>query len=154
MINRIIWKVLFLSALLVQPLCLAYGQTAKSVGGQSISQASDIETLKSEVKRLMAENIKLKEENQQLRKMLASQDLFEPGPLPSVSRQQEKPSSGQLQNQTKSESSITSTDQQETGYWLTISSNKRHNKNCRYYKNSRGRFCKPDEGIPCKICGG
>jgi len=42
----------------------------------------------------------------------------------------------------------------ETGYWMTTSSHKRHNKNCRYYKNSKGRFCQPDEGIACKICGG
>jgi hypothetical protein len=45
-------------------------------------------------------------------------------------------------------------DQNETGYWMTNSSGKRHNKNCRYYKNSRGHICGPKDGIACKICGG
>lgn len=144
MINMIL-KALILSALLVQPLCLAYGQTAKSVGDQSISQQSgDIESLKAEIKRLTAENAKLNEENQQLRKMLVPAESTAATTTPSAGRQ----------SKSKTESSATSTDQQKTGYWLTTSSNKRHNKNCRYYKNSRGRFCKPDDGIACKICGG
>lgn len=44
---------------------------------------------------------------------------------------------------------------EECTYWITKSSRKRHNKNCRYYKNSKG-YCTedPDEGIACKICGG
>ena len=45
-------------------------------------------------------------------------------------------------------------DQNESGYWMTNSSHKRHNKNCRYYKNSNGHFCGPKDGIACKICGG
>jgi hypothetical protein len=39
-------------------------------------------------------------------------------------------------------------------YWLTTSSNKRHNSSCRYFENSRGRYCGTNEGIPCKLCGG
>jgi hypothetical protein len=39
-------------------------------------------------------------------------------------------------------------------FWLTTSSNKRHNSSCRYFEKSRGRFCGPTEGIPCKLCGG
>jgi len=39
-------------------------------------------------------------------------------------------------------------------HWMTNSSKKRHNKSCRYFKNSKGRMCKPTEGIACKICGG
>jgi len=58
------------------------------------------------------------------------------------------------ESKSRTESSVTSTDQQETGYWITTSSSKRHNKNCRYYKNSKGRFCGPNDGIACKICGG
>lgn len=40
-------------------------------------------------------------------------------------------------------------------YWITKSSHKRHNKSCRYYKNSKG-YCTEDksEGIACKVCGG
>lgn len=39
-------------------------------------------------------------------------------------------------------------------HWMTTSSGKRHNSGCRYYQNSKGRPCGPDEGTPCKICGG
>jgi Tfp pilus assembly protein PilV len=44
--------------------------------------------------------------------------------------------------------------QQELTHWLTLSSNKRHNSSCRWFKTSKGRPCRADEGIPCKICGG
>jgi hypothetical protein len=40
------------------------------------------------------------------------------------------------------------------GYWLTSSSNVRHNSGCRYYENSKGRACSADEGKPCEVCGG
>jgi cell shape-determining protein MreC len=100
--------------------------------------------MKAEIKRLTAENAKLKYENQQLRKMLGQP---ENKTVPTV------PAGGQI-FKTNTESSVTSSDQQETGYWMTISSGKRHNKTCRYYKGSKGRFCKPDEGVACKICGG
>jgi micrococcal nuclease len=39
-------------------------------------------------------------------------------------------------------------------HWLTTSSNKRHNSGCRYYMNSKGRMCRPTEGIACGVCGG
>jgi hypothetical protein len=47
-----------------------------------------------------------------------------------------------------------SNDQQSLTHWLTTSSNKRHNSSCRWFKNSNGRPCRANEGIPCKICGG
>lgn len=43
---------------------------------------------------------------------------------------------------------------QEKAYWLTIKSGVRHNSNCRYYQNSKGRPCTKDEGRACKLCGG
>ena len=39
-------------------------------------------------------------------------------------------------------------------YWLTTSTHKRHNSSCRYFGNSKGRSCGPNEGTPCKLCGG
>lgn len=39
-------------------------------------------------------------------------------------------------------------------HWITLSSAKRHNSRCRYYHNSRGRMCRPDEGVACRLCGG
>lgn len=38
-------------------------------------------------------------------------------------------------------------------FWIS-KTGKRHNKNCRYYKNCKGRSCTKNEGIACKICGG
>jgi micrococcal nuclease len=43
---------------------------------------------------------------------------------------------------------------QKQEYWLTTSSNVRHNSKCRYYQKTKGRPCGPNEGTPCKICGG
>ena len=39
-------------------------------------------------------------------------------------------------------------------YWVTDSSNKRHNSSCRWFKNSKGHLAPKSEGVPCKICGG
>ena len=44
--------------------------------------------------------------------------------------------------------------QTEKKYWLTAKSGKRHNESCRYYKSSKGHPCGPNDGTPCKICGG
>ena len=41
-----------------------------------------------------------------------------------------------------------------TGYWLTASSKKRHNSNCRYYQKTKGRSCGKTDGVACKVCGG
>jgi micrococcal nuclease len=43
---------------------------------------------------------------------------------------------------------------QTQDYWLTASSNVRHNSKCRYYQKTKGRPCGPNEGTPCKVCGG
>ena len=41
------------------------------------------------------------------------------------------------------------------GNWLTIKAGVRHNSTCRYFgKSQSGRCCGPDEGRPCRICGG
>ena len=40
-------------------------------------------------------------------------------------------------------------------HWLNTSSGVRHNPSCEWIgKTKRGRFCGPDEGKPCGICGG
>ena len=40
-------------------------------------------------------------------------------------------------------------------FWLNTSSNVRHNPKCEWFKNtSKGKFCGPNDGKPCKICGG
>lgn len=39
-------------------------------------------------------------------------------------------------------------------YWMTASSNKRHNDSCRFFKNTNGKICGPEEGTACLRCGG
>jgi hypothetical protein len=82
----------------------------------------------------------LRAENQRLRSLLAE------GVTPQGAQTAIAPSSATMLQR--------NADQQGLTHWLTLSSSKRHNSGCRYYRNSRGRPCGPDEGIPCKICGG
>ena len=43
----------------------------------------------------------------------------------------------------------------ECEYWLNTKSNVRHNKNCRWFMNTKsGRCCNSDDGRPCGQCGG
>lgn len=40
-------------------------------------------------------------------------------------------------------------------YWLNTSSGVRHNSSCKHFGNTKaGRFCGPDDGKGCGICGG
>ncbi len=40
-------------------------------------------------------------------------------------------------------------------HWLNTNSNVRHNRSCKNFENTKnGRYCAPDEGRPCGICGG
>jgi hypothetical protein len=108
--------------------------------------ASDqVEVLKAQIQQLKEENARLRSENQTLRSLLVNQPQTGTAASP-----QPVVTGGSAPNAPGTAVSA----QQETGYWLTTSSSKRHNRNCRYYKNSNGRFCRPDEGIACKICGG
>ncbi|NLX55747.1 MAG: thermonuclease family protein [Planctomycetaceae bacterium] len=46
-------------------------------------------------------------------------------------------------------------DEVKSQYWLNTSSGVRHNRSCEWFqKTKRGRFCGPNEGKPCGICGG
>lgn len=43
----------------------------------------------------------------------------------------------------------------ETSHWMNQKSKIRHNKKCRYYgKGKNGKPCGPNDGKPCKVCGG
>ncbi len=42
----------------------------------------------------------------------------------------------------------------DTGYWLSVNSNKRHNRGCENYRKTRGYPCRKNEGTPCGKCGG
>jgi len=109
-------------------------------------------SLQQQVEKLKAENEALKQENQVLRKLVfekqnPSQATTKPQPptsAPAAVTGIEKPP-------TTAKPAPTPAAQ---GYWMTNSSGKRHNSGCRYYQNSNGHPCGPNDGIPCKICGG
>jgi hypothetical protein len=40
-------------------------------------------------------------------------------------------------------------------YWLNTATGTRHNSSCRWYRaTAEGRFCGPNEGKACRVCGG
>ncbi|MEQ8847563.1 S1/P1 nuclease [Botrimarina sp.] len=46
-------------------------------------------------------------------------------------------------------------DEAQQTHWLNTKSNKRHNRSCRNFGNTKqGRYCGPEEGEPCGICNG
>ena len=109
-----------------------------STTAYSQSESTDSQKI---IAQLKAENEALKQEVQNLRKLLAtgstttSEATTEPKTAtPTVSSTSETANS--------------------TGFWLTSSSKKRHNSSCRYYKTSNGSECGPNDGTPCKSCGG
>ncbi len=95
----------------------------------------DVDALLKKIAELEAKNAQLQQENEALRR----QALAAPAPT-------YRPSSGA--------SAVSPTTQQPaSGMSYVISSTgKRHNSSCRYF--SSGRACGPNDGIPCKICGG
>lgn len=84
----------------------------------------------------------LEAENQQLRRELTARP--EP-PAPFPPRDPTPPRQTAVQQPPGSEKAV--------GYWLSAT-RKRHHSKCRYYQTGKGRACGPDEGAPCKICGG
>lgn len=113
--------------------------------GTSGDRTADVATLQKLVSQLKAENEELRSENQVLRRMLTQAPAVVPQGVTTTSRQ---PEAGAAKSVAGADA------QKDTGYWITSSSSKRHNKTCRYYQNSNGRPCGPNDGVACKICGG
>ncbi len=108
------------------------------------SQSESIDPQKI-IAQLKAENEALKQEIQNLRKLLAT------GSTTTSEATTEPKTATPTATSTVSSTSETAN---STGFWLTSSSKKRHNSSCRYYKNSTGSECGQNDGIPCKSCGG
>ena len=109
-----------------------------STAAHSQSESTDPQKI---IAQLKAENEALKQEIQNLRKLLATGST-------TTSEATTEPKTA---TPTVSSTSETA---KSTGFWLTSSSKKRHNSSCRYYKNSKGSECGQNDGIPCKSCGG
>ncbi len=109
-----------------------------STAAHSQSESTDPQKI---IAQLKAENEALKQEIQNLRKLLAS----------GTTTTSEAPTEPKTATPTVSSTSETAN---STGFWLTSSSKKRHNSSCRYYKTSKGSECGQNDGIPCKSCGG
>ncbi|MEO0787423.1 MAG: hypothetical protein AAFY36_02105 [Bacteroidota bacterium] len=43
-------------------------------------------------------------------------------------------------------------DQEATDFWLSVNSNKRHNRGCNQFEESRGRYCTATEGEAAGCC--
>ena len=110
-----------------------YTQSSKNYD----SDHEKVISLESEVSQLRTEVSQLKTEIQQLRRLLATQPQAKTYSTPRANSY-----------------NVGHEDAVDTGYWCTKSSNKRHNPSCRYYKTSNGHPCGPNDGIPCKLCGG
>jgi len=93
------------------------------------------------IQQLKAENEILKQQLQELRKLLGN-SLGQSSGVTS-------PQGGATATTT-----VPSAQKESAGFWITSSSHKRHNSSCRYYQRSNGSPCGPNDGIPCKICGG
>jgi hypothetical protein len=129
---RFIFLAILSAFLGLHPLALA---------ADAVQSAEETTALRKQIATLKAENESLKKENERLKQMLAQTrepKSVIPTPLGSDSTS--------LQN--------SSATPKATGYWMTTTSSKRHNSSCRYYMNSKGHPCGPNEGIACKICGG
>ena len=127
----------------------------------TLHSESDPPELQKVNAQLKAENDSLKQEIQNLRKLLAtgSTSPIETKTEPKISPAKETVSPETVSPETASpETASPETASPETaittGFWLTTSSKRRHNNSCKYYKTSKGSECGPNDGSPCKSCGG
>lgn len=125
------WRGMAFTSALVVAICLVCGclKDGGAMAGENASYAA-----------LRAENEALRRENQLLRRELISKN----GALPdSVMPEKGVARDGGMEPAEK-----------ETGYWLSSKTKVRHNSRCRNYRRVKGYPCGPNDGRPCKTCGG
>ena len=105
--------------------------------GESVSYAA----LRAENEALRIENEALRRENQMLRREL-------------VARKRGKAAASDGVPVKGNAVEMPVPQDPETGYWISSKSHIRHNPKCRSYRKVRGRACGPNDGKPCKNCGG
>ena len=126
------WYVVVLAGILAVASCVAGGCSREGDGAAADDKAS--------YAALRAENEALRRENQMLRRELISKN----GALPdSVMPEKGGASDGEIE-----------VVGEETGYWISSKTKVRHNRRCRNYRRVKGHPCGPNDGRPCKTCGG
>ena len=118
------------------------------------SYSAEIEALTARINELELKVSQLRSENQNLRQQLVAHSRETPGEISSEKSLDDSAETPVMQNINRSPSAVTGeTTAEDTGHWLGASG-KRHNPSCRYYATGKGRYCGPEDGAPCKLCGG
>ena len=131
------WVAVLCAMVAVSGLLLGCG---RSDGSRRADTGSVAEDDRGGIAALKAENEALRRDNQMLRRELISKN----GVLPDSVMPEKGGTSGEVIEFVG----------EETGYWLSSKTKVRHNKRCRNYRKVKGRPCGPNEGRPCKMCGG
>ncbi len=123
---------------------VVYGSASQAQGSVAVGNVPATNSVaaaeRKEIRALRAENEALRRENQMLRRELISKN----GALPD-SMMPEKGVASEPEFEPAGE---------DTGYWISAKSKVRHNRRCRNYRKVKGRPCGPNDGRPCKSCGG
>lgn len=136
---------------------------------QGSAPASEVAALRKEITKLQqdmetlrAENAALQRENESLRRMLSTRNAGnqaasarETNNVPRAgSPRPASPATESRSNAVPATLQRSATAGQTNAYWLSTWSGLRHNSGCRYYRNSTGKPCGPNDGKACKTCGG
>ena len=132
---------------------LAQTTNQPSGGDENKKIQDEIKSLRRAVAHLEEQNQQLRTENQKLRRLLADQGEA-PSPNPAAVAEQAGNALPPPSVDAVKTNSVDAASGNAPVYWLSKTSGKRHNLRCKYYNKPDGRFCGPNEGVPCKLCGG
>ena len=133
--NKVIVGI-FVAAICLSGICSQEGN-GRHVMGERVPYAA----LRAENEALRIENEALRRENQMLRREL-------------VARKGRKAAASDGVPVKGNAVEVPVPQDPDTGYWISSKSHIRHNPKCRSYRKVRGRACGPNDGKPCKNCGG
>ena len=139
----------------------AQDSTGSSLTSDVAALRKEIAKLQQDMETLRAENAALQRENDSLRRMLATRNADKPANASRTNSVRQSGSPRPASSATGSRTNAVLDNLQRPGapnastaYWLSTWSGLRHNSGCRYYRNSTGKPCGPNDGKACKTCGG
>lgn len=148
----------FFIALAPVPLGEAQESAANPTPSELAALQNELARVREAAEALRAENAALQRENESLRRMLSLLKAADPaaGRTNAIREPSYSPAVGTNRPVTSVPGAIQrgGTSPESAMYWMSTSSGLRHNSRCRYYRNSNGRTCGPNEGKACGICGG